>query len=78
MEGRLVEARRELDAERAAKHERRPAMPRTILRELTGIELRARLRIRAMRGDAQGRVSRVEAEDILRGAMLRVRDLTRG
>ena len=78
MEGRVAEARRELDAERAARFERRPAIPRTALRGITGIELRARLRIRALRGDGQGRVSRVEAEDILRRAMLRVRDMTRG
>lgn len=78
MDGRLAEARRELDAERVARHEGGSSIPRSALRELTGIELRARLRVRAMHGDSQGRVSRVEAEDILRGAFLRVRDMTRG
>ena len=78
MEGKVAEARQELDAERAARFERRSSIPRTALRELIGIELRARLRIHALQGDGQGRVSRVEAEDILRRVMLRVRDMTRG
>lgn len=78
MEGRLAEARRELDAERTARFERRPTLPRAVSRDITGIELRARLRMRGLRGDGQGRVSRAEAEDVLRRAMRAVRDMTRG
>jgi len=80
-EGRLDEARRELDAERAGRrtraYETRASIPRSLRRELTGIELTSRARLRSLQGDRHGRISRRQADYIFRRAMERVWELTR-
>ena len=80
-EARLDEARRELDAERAGRrtraYETRASIPRSLRRELTGIELTSRARLRSLQGDRHGRISRRQADYIFRRAMERVWELTR-
>lgn len=80
-EGRIDELRRQLAAERDARQARRDGMwygpPRTLRREITRIEMRARVRIRALPASSEGYIRREEAEVIWTEAMARVRDLTR-
>ena len=80
-EARLAESRMQLAAERDARIVRqgggRSVPPRVARRAMTRIELRARMRIRALPTDGDGRVSRVDAEEIFRMAMARVRALGR-
>jgi hypothetical protein len=89
VEGRLAESRAELTAERAARMELLQTIRaerqggegsrsrRYIRRRLTRIELRARVAVRTLPTDGAGRVSRVDAEEIFRHAMLRARALAR-
>ena len=80
-EARLNEVRRELDAERAGRrtraYETRAAIPRSLRRELTGIEITSRARLRSLQGDRHGKISRRQADYIFRRAMERVWELTR-
>ncbi|KAL8155309.1 hypothetical protein AgCh_000621 [Apium graveolens] len=80
-EARLDEVRRELDAERAGRrtraYETRATIPRSLRRELTGIELTSRARLRSLQGDMHGRISRRQADYIFRRVMERVWELTR-
>ncbi|XP_074353987.1 uncharacterized protein LOC141692925 [Apium graveolens] len=80
-EARLDEVRRELDAERAGRraraYETRATIPRSLRRELTGIELTTRARLRSLQEDRHGRISRRQADYIFRRAMERVWELTR-
>ena len=80
-EARLDEARRELDAERAGRrtraYETRAAIPRSLRRVLTGIELTSRARLRSLQGDRHGRISRRQADYIFNRAMERIWELAR-
>ncbi|KAL8119802.1 hypothetical protein AgCh_017061 [Apium graveolens] len=75
VEARLDEVRRELDAERAGRRARAyetwATIPRSLRRELTGIELTSRARLRSLQGDMHGRISRQQADYIFRHAMER-------
>lgn len=79
--GRLEESRLQLAAERTERlrvqRGRRVIRPQTFRREVSRIERRARARIRALQTDGGGRVSRDDAEEIVRLAMIRVRALSR-
>lgn len=78
---RLDESRRQLAAEREARYAQHGGMrfttPHAARREMTRIEMRARIQIRSLPIGDDGRVSRADTEEIVRAAMARVRDMTR-
>ena len=82
-QARLGESRRELAAERAARYRfrrqggDRVAGSRRLLREITRLELRARLDLRHLERGGSRRVLRADAEDIFVRTMTEVRDLLR-
>ena len=80
-DARIDELRRQLAEERGARRSRQdgmwPGTPRAIRREMTIIEVGARVRVRALPTTTGGLVVREDAEFIWAGAMSRMRDLTR-
>lgn len=80
-ESRLAESRFQLAAERDARLTsqggRRNPTPRQMRREIRRIEGRARLRLRSLQTHRGRLVDRRDAEIMFRGAMMRVRDVTR-
>lgn len=78
-EARLAESRAELAAERDARlgclRGGSCVRAREMHRAVTRIELRARMRVRALPTDGDGRVSQIDTEKIFRIAMSRIRAL---